>query len=427
MSTHEGSTTALAERVADRAGQVAAVGRTLQDEVRDLTPQLAAALPPGVMTPERFVRTVLTVLRKNPDLLKCNRESFLGAMMTSAQLGLEIDPALGQAYLVPYKGECTLQIGYKGYIELAARGGILMESREVRENDDFDFDLGSDPYLHHKWKLGQQRGEIIGYYGKATFPDGRPKFHIMDLDDIEKRKKRSQVRSDKGPWKTDPEAMSRKTVIRAMVPQIPLTTELSKALEVDDGIVRMQGHGRELAVSFPDPMDEEVDQASLSAPVKTEERAQAEAHLEGLIAEAVDQQAAIAWLMREHGPIPTLSDDALEDAIEGLGEWLNTPATESAPEGAVIAAEATAASPAPVAPQSDPSGSEGTSARVAVPDDIAAEVVATVNEMDKKRVVETLALFDAPTNGTIGGLKMRLIDVLGQERAKGNPAAEAIL
>ena len=50
--------------------------------------QFAMALPKHIDT-ERFVRIALTCIRQNPKLAECSRESLLGALMTSSQLGLE--------------------------------------------------------------------------------------------------------------------------------------------------------------------------------------------------------------------------------------------------------------------------------------------------------------------------------------------------
>lgn len=63
--------------------------------------QLATALPKH-LTADRMARIALTEIRKNPALLKTQPESFMGAVMQAAQLGIELGSALGHAYLVPY-------------------------------------------------------------------------------------------------------------------------------------------------------------------------------------------------------------------------------------------------------------------------------------------------------------------------------------
>ena len=69
-----------------------------------MQPEIAKALP-SVMTPERFTRIVISAVSGNKDLQACTAKSFLGAMMNAAQLGVEPNTPLGQAYLIPYKTE----------------------------------------------------------------------------------------------------------------------------------------------------------------------------------------------------------------------------------------------------------------------------------------------------------------------------------
>ena len=75
--------------------------KTMQQYIRSMEGEIAKALP-SVITPERFTRIVLSAISVNPKLGSCTPASFLGAMMTSAQLGLEVNTPLGQAYVLPY-------------------------------------------------------------------------------------------------------------------------------------------------------------------------------------------------------------------------------------------------------------------------------------------------------------------------------------
>ena len=99
---------------------------TMRGYVKKMSGAIAQALP-SVMTPERFTRMVFTALASNPQLNDCTPDSFLGAMMTAAQLGVEPNTALGQAYIIPYRNkgvlEAQFQLGYKGLIDLAYRSG----------------------------------------------------------------------------------------------------------------------------------------------------------------------------------------------------------------------------------------------------------------------------------------------------------------
>ena len=74
---------------------------TMQAYIRQMEGEIRKALP-AVMTPERFTRIILSALSSNPSLAQTTPQSFLGAMMTAAQLGVEPNTPLGQAYLIPF-------------------------------------------------------------------------------------------------------------------------------------------------------------------------------------------------------------------------------------------------------------------------------------------------------------------------------------
>jgi len=100
--------------------------KSMQSYIKAMEGEIKKALP-SVITPERFTRMVLSAISVNPKLATCTKASFLGAMMNAAQLGLEPNTPLGQAYILPYQNkgvlEAQFQIGYKGLIDLAYRSG----------------------------------------------------------------------------------------------------------------------------------------------------------------------------------------------------------------------------------------------------------------------------------------------------------------
>lgn len=83
---------------------------SLKGLIKAMEPEIKKALP-SVITPERFTRMVFTALSSTPKLQQCTPQSFLGAMMQAAQLGLEPNTPLGQAYLIPYGNVCQFQLG----------------------------------------------------------------------------------------------------------------------------------------------------------------------------------------------------------------------------------------------------------------------------------------------------------------------------
>ena len=125
----------------------AIVQQVLSDQFKK---QLALAVPKH-LSADRMARIAATELRKTPALLNTTPASFLGAVMQSAQLGLEPGSALGQAYLVPYGNQCQLILGYRGMIDLARRSGqvLSLSAFAVHEGDNFNYQLGLHPDIHH--------------------------------------------------------------------------------------------------------------------------------------------------------------------------------------------------------------------------------------------------------------------------------------
>lgn len=152
-------------------------------------------------------------------------ESFLGALLTASQLGLEPGP-LGEAYLVPYGNAVTFIPGYRGLIKLAWQSGQLrnIDAHVVHDGDDFDYEFGLNPTLRHKPARGS-KGKVTDVYAVATFHGGGSAFVVMSVDDVEGIRKRSKA-SKNGPWVTDWDAMAKKTAIKQLVRFLPLSTEL---------------------------------------------------------------------------------------------------------------------------------------------------------------------------------------------------------
>lgn len=202
--------------------------------------QIKKALP-SVMTPERFSRIAMTAVATNPKLAQCTPQSFLGAMMQAAQLGVEPNTPLGQAYLIPYRNkgvlETQFQLGYKGLIDLAYRSGAVtdIQAHEVYENDDFEYELGLHPQLRHKPKL-TNRGEVILFYAVFHTKDGGYGFEVMSVEDIQEHAKKYSKARDYSPWKTNFIEMAKKTVLKRCLKYAPLKTEFVRGLAADETI-----------------------------------------------------------------------------------------------------------------------------------------------------------------------------------------------
>ncbi len=215
---------------------------TISDMVKALNPEIKRALP-SVITPERFTRIALSALNNTPALQQCTPMSFIAALLNAAQLGLEPNTPLGQAYLIPYKNkgqiECQFQIGYKGLIDLAYRNGQMqtIQAQVVYENDLFEYEFGLEPKLVHKPAF-EDRGEMKYFYGLFRTVNGGYGFSVMSKSEMDLYAKTYSKAFESGfsPWKTSYEEMAKKTVIKQALKYAPIKTDLQRAISSDETI-----------------------------------------------------------------------------------------------------------------------------------------------------------------------------------------------
>jgi len=215
---------------------------TMHQYVNQMMNEIKRALP-AVITPERFTRIVLSALSTNPKLSETTPQSFLGAMMTAAQLGVEPNTPLGQAYLIPYynnktkRSECQFQLGYKGLIDLAYRSGdvTIIQAQVAYENDDFEYSFGLEPTLRHV-PARSDRGEPTHVYGVFRTKDGGYGFEVMSMDDVRAHARKYSKSFDNGPWQTNFEEMAKKVVLKRVLKYAPLKSEFMRGLAADETI-----------------------------------------------------------------------------------------------------------------------------------------------------------------------------------------------
>jgi recombination protein RecT len=212
---------------------------------------------PSVMTPERFARIASTAVSANPKLAEACVKSpmtFLGAMMTAAQLGVEPNTPLGQAYLLPFNNwdkntgtkvlQVQFQLGVYGVIDLAYRSGevVMIDAQVVYEKDLFEYELGLNPKLRHVPYKGADRGKAIYYYGMFKTKGGATGFSCLSREDVVAHAKRfsktynSKTGKFTGPWETDFDAMAKKTVLLAALKYAPKKSDFARAVVADNSV-----------------------------------------------------------------------------------------------------------------------------------------------------------------------------------------------
>jgi recombination protein RecT len=206
--------------------------------------EIARALPKH-LNAETMTRIALTCFRMNPRLAECKPASVFAAVIQASQLGLR--PGLiGECYLIPYKDECTLQIGYQGLLELVRRSGLVdsIGAYLVYERDTYSVRFGTDPGVEHVPALDGDRGGVKFGYAVAKLKGGGTHVEVMTLGEITAIRDRSQnVQSakrygKKTPWDTDFDEMARKTLLRRIAKYLPKSPDLATALALDDSAAR---------------------------------------------------------------------------------------------------------------------------------------------------------------------------------------------
>ncbi len=227
--------------------------KSLKQLIEESAKELGRALPDH-LKPERLVRIALTLIRQTPDLAKCTSESFLGALFTAAQLGVE--PIAGRAYLIPFNNsrkkpdgswhtvkEAQFVLGYRGVVDLFYRHekAINIEWDVVRLGDFFEYQKGTTSFLNHRRK--ELTGpETMGYWVMANLLNGGKPFHYMTVTEcLEHGKKHSKTFNKKtgtfypgSPWVDDQDSMCLKTVLVQLAKILPLSIEMQRALGADE-------------------------------------------------------------------------------------------------------------------------------------------------------------------------------------------------
>jgi recombination protein RecT len=242
---------------------------TFPQELGHRKHQFQAALPPQIPV-DRFVRVVMTAIQRNPELLNCDRRSLWNACMQAAQDGLVPDGRQGA--LVAFDGKVTWVPMVQGIMIKARNSGEIAkwELGEVHAKDQFDFQLGDDPFVAHKpWiptpltrmsdeadeQFGERLrahanpGEVTHFYSIVTFTNGLKSRDVMAAQEVEyvrdtyarKSKKTGQFSP---AWVKRFGEMGKKTVARRHAKTLPASTDLIALLQRDDTLYNVDGSDR---------------------------------------------------------------------------------------------------------------------------------------------------------------------------------------
>lgn len=212
-----------------------------------------------------FTTSLLTVINGNPVLQECDAQEVVRTALKAASMRLPIDPALGLAYIIPYqnskkiredyvdskgvtryrdkwikKYEPQLQIGWKGFVQLALRTRLYktINVTDVREGEYGGQDrlTGAISFNWVDNNAERDKLPIIGYVAYFRLHDGFEKILYMSVEDLEAHAKKysKSYQNGNGKWADDKPNMSKKTVVKLLISKWgPQSTEIQKALRAD--------------------------------------------------------------------------------------------------------------------------------------------------------------------------------------------------
>ncbi len=189
-----------------------------------------------------FISSVISIANGNKELRKADPMTVVGAAMVAATLQLPVVPTIGLAYIVPYKGQAQFQIGYKGLIELAERSGqfkniideVVYEGQLVHKNKftgEYVFDEDA-----------RKSDKVIGYMARFDLINGFSKTIFWTIAEVQAHANKFSQAYRNGyncPWKSDFDAMARKTVLKALFSKYaPKSIQMQNAIAFDQAAVK---------------------------------------------------------------------------------------------------------------------------------------------------------------------------------------------
>lgn len=190
-----------------------------------------------------FVSNLIALSDSDSKIAECDPAALMKCALNATALNLPLNKNLGYAYIIPYKGIPSFQIGYKGLIQLAIRTGSyrFINATEVKEGE-----IKRNKITGEISFVGEnESGKVIGYIAFLELMTGFTASLYMSEAEIEAHALRfsqmyaadKKYNSAKSKW-SDPNArpaMAKKTVLKGLLGTYGLmTTEFAKAFESDN-------------------------------------------------------------------------------------------------------------------------------------------------------------------------------------------------
>ena len=256
-----------------------------------------------------FVTSLVSLVGNDSKLQACAPLTIMYAAVKAATLKLPIDPNLGFAYVIPYKNkgvdEAQFQLGAKGLYQLAIRSGQFSDV-----NVDCVYE-GEISKVYRKSGAVELNGErksdkVVGYFAYFRLLNGFEKMLYMSKEDVQKHAQRFSKAYNYGPWKTDFDAMAKKTVLKALLSKYaPLSIDMQSAIKSDQAVFRSESLQEDYVDNQEQPA---VESSQIDAIREKAEQMKKKA------------QAACAKAPAEEQPAESAVEEGVDDMPEGIFE-----------------------------------------------------------------------------------------------------------
>lgn len=314
--------------------KVSAADKVLQSLNGNSMRNAIKAVLPKMMNLDRFMQMSMSVAKMQANSKYIiDKASILTCVYNAAKYGLELNDSLGHAYLVPFKKTCTLIVGYKGLLELVRRSGKVSDVHAfiVYEGDEFDYYVDENgPHIMYRPTIGKRGKPTRGVsIARFTDPEMKPSIDVVPYEKIEAIKNAALARTPKSPWgnKMYEEEMAKKTVLRHHCKTLPMSTEASEVIDLDEKVERDEMPSLDMPDELKAGVGLDIEEAEFTEDEKNQEQKKSSDS-----DNAGDQQRsgrqkynmAIAKLVKKFG-----SEEAKEILDELIGKTLEGAPFES--------------------------------------------------------------------------------------------------
>lgn len=196
-----------------------------------------------------FTNSIVNVYRNNAALQKCTPDSVASAALVAATMNLPIDPALGQAAIVPYGNKAQFQIMYKGVTQLCIRSNQYatihcseVYGDELLSHNPITGEVKFKDPAKYEMRYKDKNLNVVGHFAYFKLLSGFEKSDFMTTAealahgkkfsksyqyDLRDKKKTSR-------WSLDPIPMCNKTVLlRLLTKYGVMSIEMQEAILAD--------------------------------------------------------------------------------------------------------------------------------------------------------------------------------------------------